>query len=328
MINARLVIVLAIGLLAPTAAAHAQPPKGIPRIGVLSDESPSSGPIVSHEPLEKGLRELGYTNGQNIAIEYRYDEGKHDRLPALAAELAALKPDVIVAIGTPAALAAKGATKTIPIVFTRVGDPLVVGLVRNLARPGGNVTGVMLLTYELSAKRLQLLREVVPGVTHIGVLWNPTFAPAGIELKEVEGAARSSGLRLQSVTARSPGEFEGALLTMTRERVGAITVLTDTMFTEQGKRLVALVAKSRLPAMFVRSELVDAGGLMSYGTNYADVHRQAARHVDKILKGARPGDLPVEQPTTFELVINLKTAETLGLELPQSLLGRADRVIR
>ena len=268
------------------------------------------------------------TKGQNLAIEYRYDEGKHDRLPALAAELVGLKLDVIVAIGTPAALAAKGATKTIPIVFTRIGDPLVVGLVPNLARPGGNLTGVMLLTYALSAKRLQLLREAVPGVTHIGVLWNPTFPPAGIELKEIEGVARSSGLRLQSVAVRRSEEFEGALQTMTREHVGALTVLTDTMFTEQRKRLVALVAKSQLPAIFVRSELVDAGGLMSYGTNYPDVHRQAARYVDKILKGARPGDLPVERPTTFELVINLKIAETLGLELPQSLLVRADRVIR
>ena len=323
-----LVVTLALGLLASASAAQAQQPAKVPRVGVLSDESTALGPVPSGA-VRDGLRELGYVEGQTIAVEYRYSEGRPDRLPGLAAELVGLKLDVIVAVGTPAALAAKGATRTIPIIFTRIGDPLAIGLVSNLARPGGNLTGVSLLTYELSAKRLELLKEAIPGVTRIGVLWNPTFPPAGLELKELEGrgAARSLGLQLHTAAARSPEEFEEALRAVARERVGAITVLTDQMFTDQRKRIANLVAKTRLPAMFVRSEMVEAGGLMSYGTSYADVHRRAAAYVDRVLKGANVGDLPVEQPTKFEFVINLKTAKSLGLKLPQSLLQRADRVI-
>jgi putative ABC transport system substrate-binding protein len=265
-------------------------------------------------------------------IEYRDAAGKFEQLPALAAELVALKVDVIVAAdGTPPALAAKQATKTIPIVFAFAGDPVTSGLVTSLARPGGNVTGLTGLGPELVGKRLELLTQAVPGVSRVAVLRLPGALGERTEkemLKEAEVAARDLGVRLQFVEARGPADFDRAFSDMSSARAGALIVLPANMFLREHRRLVDLAAKNRLPAVYTSRESVDAGGLMSYGANQADMQRRAATFVDKILKGAKPGDLPVEQPTKFELIINLKTAKDLGLTIPQSVLARADEVIQ
>jgi len=264
-------------------------------------------------------------------IEYRFAEEKLERLPALAAELVALKVDVIVAPNTPAALAAKQATRTIPIVFSFAADPLTSGLVTSLARPGGNVTGLSLLGPELVGKCLELLKETVPRVSRVAYLWQPGALDERQEkdrLKRAEVAARALGMQLQFVGARGPEDFDRAFTDMTRARAGALTVLGGAMLFTERRRLVDLAAKNRLPAMYSWREFVDAGGLMAYGPNLTDSQRRAATYVDKILKGAKPGDLPVEQPTKFELVINLKTAKALGLTIPPSVLGRADEVIQ
>ena len=320
---------LAGGLLAAPLAAEAQQAAKGARIGYLASNL-AAGPHL-HEAFRQGLRDLGYVGGRNLVIEYRDAGGKLDRLPALAAELVALKIDVIVAAGgTPAALAAKQATRTLPIVFTAAADPVTDGLVPNLARPGGNVTGLSLLFPELVGKCLELLKQAVPGVSRVAVLWQPGGLGERTEkdmLKEAGVAARALGVRLQFVEARGLADFEGALLDMTRARAGALTVLPSPTFLYERRRLVDLAAKNRLPTVFPLRDYVDAGGLMSYGPNLADLYRRAATYVDKILKGAKPGDLPVEQPTEFELVINLKTAKALGLTIPPSLLGRADQVI-
>jgi len=264
-------------------------------------------------------------------IEYRSAEGKAERLPALAAELVALKVDVIVAGNTRAALAAKQATRALPIVFAAAADPVASGLVTSLARPGGNVTGLSFLAPELVGKCLEQLKQVVPGVSRVAVLWHPGILGERTEqdmLKEVEVAARALGVRVQFIEARGPADFDRAFSDMTRARAGALTVLTSAMFVSERRRLVDLAARNRLPTVFPWREGVDAGGLMSYGPDLADLFRRAATYVDKILKGAKPADLPVEQPTKFELVINLKTAKALGLTIPQSVLGRADEVIQ
>jgi putative tryptophan/tyrosine transport system substrate-binding protein len=265
-------------------------------------------------------------------IEYRSAEGKSERLPALAAELVALKVDVIVAAaGTLGALAAKQATRTLPIVFIAVGDPVTSGLVTSLARPGGNVTGLSLLFPELVGKCLEQLKQAVPGVSRVAVLEQPGAVPERTEkdiLKGAEVAARALGVRLQFVEARGPDDFDRAFSEMTRARAGALTVLSTPMFSSERRRLVDLAAKNQLPTVFSWRDYVDAGGLMSYGPNLADLFRRAATYVDKIFKGAQPGDLPVEQPTKFELVINLKTAKDLGLTIPQSVLARADDLIQ
>ena len=265
-------------------------------------------------------------------IEFRDAEGKLERVPALAAELVALKVDVIfVGGGTRVTLAAMQATKTIPIVFTSVGDPLESGLVTSLARPGGNVTGLSNLGPQLVGKRLELLKQAVPGVSRVAVLWFPGALGERTDkdmLKEAEAAERALGVRLQIVEARDPADFDRAFSDMTRARAGALTMLPANMFLREHRRLVDLAAKNRLPAVYTSREFVDAGGLMSYGANQPDLFRRAATYVDKILKGAKPGDLPVEQPTKFELVINLKTAKALGLTIPPSVLARADEVIQ
>jgi putative ABC transport system substrate-binding protein len=311
-------------------AAEAQQAAKIARIGYLSPNLAFSP--HTHEAFRQGLRDLGYVEGRNLAIEYRDAEGKAERLPALAAELVALKVDVIVTGGgTPTALAAKQATRTIPIVFAGVADPVTSGLVTSLARPGGNVTGSSNLTPELVGKRLEQLTQAVPGVSRVAVLWQPGGLGQRTEkdmLKGAEVAALAVGVRLQFVEARGPENFDRAFSDMTRARAGALTVLPSNMFINERTRLVDLAAKHRLPAVYGLREFVDAGGLMSYGPNLADLSRRAATYVDKILKGAKPGDLPVEQPTKFELVINLKTAKTLGLTIPPSLLQRADEVIQ
>ena len=322
-----LAVILAFCLTLAPLAADAQPPTKLPRVGYLSDESRSSG-FASFEPIAQGLRELGYLEGRNIVFEHRYAEGKTEVLSGLAAELVRLKVDVIVAVGTPATRAAKNATETIPIVFTRIADPVALGLVASLARPSGNLTGVSVLTRDLAAKWLELLTEAIPGVRRVGVVWDPTFPPAALQLREIEVAARSLRVQIQPVGVQRPEEFEGALSAMTRQHVGALVVLAGlARSTEHRKRIADLAVKSRLPMMSVSREGVEAGGLMSYGTNFSDMYRRAATYVDKILRGAKPSDLPVEQPTKFELVINLKTAKALGLTIPPTVLLRADHVI-
>ena len=300
------------------------------RIGYLSHNLAAS-PLLRDAFLQ-GLRDLGYVEGRNVVIEYRSAEGKPERLTALAAELVALKVDVIVTSGgTPPALAAKQATRTIPIVFASAPDPVTDGLVTSLARPGGNVTGLSVLAPELVGKCLEQLKQAVPGVSRVAVLWQPGGQGERTEkdmLKGAEVAARALGVRPQFVEARGPADFDRAFLEMTRVRADALTVLPSPMLNNERRRLVDLAAKNRLPAVYPWREFVDAGGLMAYGPNVADIHRRAATYVDKILKGAKPGDLPVEQPTKFELVINLKTAKALGLTLPQSVLQRADEVIQ
>jgi ABC-type uncharacterized transport system substrate-binding protein len=319
---------LTLGTLAAPLAAGARQAAKIARIGYLMLDLAASPHL--REAFRQGLRDLGYVEGRNVVIEHRSAEGKLERLPALAAELVALKVDVIVAGATLPALAAKQATKTIPIVFAFAGDPVTSGLVTSLARPGGNVTGLSGLAPELVGKRLELLTHAVPGVSRVAVLWQPGGQGERTDkdmLKEAEVTARALGVRLQFVEARGPTEFDRAFSDMTRARAGALTVLAGTMFFNERRRLVELAAKNRLPAAYGSRDFVDAGGSMSYGANTADLFRRAAAYVDKILKGAKPGDLPVEQPTKFELVINLKAAKALSLTIPPSLLARADHVV-
>jgi putative ABC transport system substrate-binding protein len=321
-------ITLLLGGLFSPVAAEAQQAAKVPRIGLLMS-NPAGNPHLL-EAFRQGLRDLGYVEGRNLVIEYRSAEGKFERFPALAAELVALKVDVIVAANSRAVLPAKQATRTIPIVFTVAADPVTSGLVTSLARPGGNVTGLSGLIPELVGKCLEQLKQTVPGVTQVAVLWQPGAWGERTEkdmLKEAEVAARALGVRLQIVEARGPADFDRAFSDMTRARAGALTVLGSAMFINERRRLVDLAAKNRLPAVYGVREYVDAGGLMSYGADNADVFRRAATYVDKILKGAKPADLPVEQPTKFELVINLKTAKALGLTIPPSVLARADEVI-
>ncbi len=323
-----LVAVLAVSLLAAPLAADAQQAGKVPRIGFLGVTSPSDRP--SHlDAFRQRLRELGWVEGQNIVIDYRYAEGRVDRLPDLAAELVRLKVDLIVAsAGTQAATAAKNATETIPIVMIYVRDPVGTGLIASLARPGGNVTGVSgSAGLELFAKQLELLKETVPKIRRVAILSNPDNAYHQLAIREVNVAARSLGVQLQLLEARGPNEFDGAFAAMAKERVGALLVLSDAIFGSHRTRLADLAARSRLPAAYGVRESVEAGGLMSYGPSFLDLFRRSAAYVDKILKGAKPADLPVEQPTKFELVINLKTAKALGLTIPPSLLQRADKVI-
>jgi putative ABC transport system substrate-binding protein len=318
------------GLLAAPLAADAQPAAKAPRIGFLGINWAASPPHL-HGAFLQELRDLGYVEGRNVVLEYRDAEGKAERLPALAAELVALKVDVIVAGPTLAALAAKKVTGTVPIVFIGPSDPVGSGLVTSLARPGGNVTGLSAaLSPELAGKCLEQLTQAVPGVSRIAVLWQPGAGAERTErdtLKGAEVAARALGVRLQVAEARGPADIDRAFSHMAKARAGALIVFNTVMFLSERGRLVALAAKNRLPALYTFREFVDAGGLMSYGHNQADLNRRAATYVDKILKGARPADLPVEQPTKFDLVINLKTAKALGLTIPPALLQRADQVI-
>ena len=312
-------------VLAPLGAEPQQPTR-VQRIGVLSTGSLSAGEHL-FKAFQERLREFGYIEGQNVAFEARGADGRNERLPGLATELLRLDVDVIVTIGTPAAVAAKQATSTLPIVTAVVADPVGAGLIASLARPGGNVTGIADLDEELTGKRLELLKEIVPGLSRVAVMWkagNPAHETA---LREAEVAARSSGLQLKHREVRAASEFQTAFALMTKEHVGALVLLADSMFATYRTQLVNLSAKNRMPAIFWRREFVEAGGLMSYGTIYPELYRRAADYVAKILKGAKPADLPVEQPTQFELVINLKTARALGLTIPQTLLQRADQVI-
>jgi len=323
-------LIAAVALLAKPLGADAQQAAKVARIGYLSPNRAATPHV--RDAFLQGLRDVGYVEGRNVAIEYRDAEGKVERLPTLAAELVALKVDVIVTENsTLAARVAKQATTTIPIVFTSVGDAVESGLVISLARPGGNVTGLSNLGPELVGKRLELLKQAVPGLDRVAVLWLPGALGERTDKDMLAGAdvaARALGVQLQFVEARSADEFARAFSDMSSARAGALTVLPSNRFLREHRRLVELAAEKRLPAVYTSREFVDAGGLMSYGANSADLHRRAATYVDKILKGAKPGDLPVEQPTKFELVINLKTAKDLGLILPPSLLARADELIQ
>jgi putative ABC transport system substrate-binding protein len=320
--------IVAASLVATPRFARAQQPAKIPRIGWLSPGSQASDENFLAS-FRDGLRELGWVAGQNIAIESRWAEGRFERLPDLAAELVRLKVDVIVSLVTQASLAAKHATVTIPIVMVGVGDPLGSGLVASLARPGGNITGPSSMLAEVSGKQLALLKEAVPKASPVAVLWNPANPVwQAAASRETEAAARALGLRLQLLEARGPDELEGAFAAMTAEHAGALFVPADIIFVRHAQRIADLAARHRLPAMYGFREHVEAGGLISYAANFAVMHRRAATFVDKILKGANPGDLPIEQPTKFELVINLKTAKALGLTIPQSLVVRADDVIQ
>ena len=315
---------LGLSLLAAPLAAEAQQAGKVYRIGFLGTvESPHGW-----EAFLQGLRELGWAEGKNIVTERRFSEGKQERFRDLAAELVRLNVAVIVTSATPATLAAKNATTTIPIVMAAVGDPVGAGLVVSLARPGGNITGLSLLNPATSGKRVELLKEILPGATRLGVLGNPTNPWTALMVGEIEVVARTLEMQLQRLEVERPTDFEAAFGAATRGRAAALLVLEDPLMGAYIPTVVGLAAKSRLPAAYGLREFVDAGGLMSYGANVPDLFRRAATYVDKILKGAKPGDLPVEQPTKFELVINLKTAKALGLTIPQSLLLRADEVIQ
>jgi putative tryptophan/tyrosine transport system substrate-binding protein len=318
-----LLVTLALSLLAAPLAA-AQPQAALPRIGYLGDM-----PELFTDAFRQGLRELGYIEGQNLVVEYRWAEGQADRLRDLAADLAQLKMDVLVTAGTPASRAAQHATRTISIVMAHVGDPVGMGLVTSLARPGGNSTGVSVIGIDTRGKRLELLKEAVPGISRVADLSNrPNPGMPERSLREMEEAARALGLTLHPVAARTVEELEKAFAAITTVQADAIFVHQDQLFFAHRARIVDLVAKSRLPAVYQYREWVEAGGLMSYGANLCDVYRRVAVLVEKILKGAMPGELPVEQVIRLELVINLTTAQALGLTIPPSLLFQADEVIR
>jgi putative ABC transport system substrate-binding protein len=319
--------VIAGGFLAAPLAAEALQAGKAPRIGYLSDEMTAPHPFHSHDSVLGRLREHDYTEERNIVIEYRYAAGQPEQLPSLAAELTALPVDLIFAVGTPAARAALAATRTIPIVFSRIGDPVGLGLVAGLARPGGNATGVAVLTTDLGGKRLELLKNEVPGLTRIAVLHEQNFPPGELELKQLSAAARSLQVQLHTVGVRTLAALEGALPEIMKESPQALFVGSSGWFEDNHRLITDLALKSRLPALYVRREYAEVGGLISYGVNYREMYRTAADYIARILKGAKPADLPVQQPTKIELVINLKTAKTLGLTIPPSLLQRADQLI-
>jgi ABC-type uncharacterized transport system substrate-binding protein len=323
--NKKTVWMLILLNLASVHPAGAQQPKKVPRIGFLSQNQ--AGSLV--DAFRQGLRDLGYVEGKNIVVEYRWAEGKYDKISVVLAEFARLKVDVIVAGGGAVpALAAKKATTTIPVVVTNVGDPVAFGLVDNLARPGGNITGLAIVSLELSGKRLEILKETIPKVSRMAVLWSPENPGSVANMKATEAPASSLGITLQSIEVRQPDELERAFSAMKKEHAGALVVINSPLVVSQLKQIVRLAAKHRLPAIYNESRFVEDGGLMSYGPNYADLYRRAATYVDKILKGAKPADLPVEQPTKFELVINLKTAKQINLTIPPNVLARADKVIK
>jgi putative tryptophan/tyrosine transport system substrate-binding protein len=320
-------ILLAGALLAVAVIVEAQQPKKVPRIGILPP-GPISERVHLWDAFRQGLSELGYVEGQNFTLVFPSGEVKPERLAHLAAELVSLKVDVIVAAATVAVQAAKEATKTIPIVTPITTDPVETGLVASLARPGGNITGLSYMSSDLSGKRLDLLKEVVPKVSRIAVLSSPSSANAPPQMRETEAAARSLGLQLQLLEVRDVDDFERVFQAAIKDRAGALITLDDAFVFTHRTRIVKLAAKSRLPSIYGFREFVDAGGLMSYAANLADMYRRAATYVDKILKGAKPADLPVEQPTKFELIINLKAAKQIDLTIPQRVLARADRVIK
>jgi putative ABC transport system substrate-binding protein len=323
------VLILALGamLLVASSTQAQQPAKKVPLIGFLATSSASflSGRI---EIFRQGLRELGYVEGKNIFIEYRFADGKNDRLPELVAEVVSLKVDIIVTTPATPALAAKNVTKTIPIVFAAAGDPVGIGLVDSLARPGGNLTGLTVLVPELGGKRLELLKETSPRITRVAFLFDPSSPVTPLLLKETDTAAQGLGLRIQSLEVRSSNDFDSAFTAAIREGAHALIAAPQPLINTNRARVVEFASKNRLPAMFGNPETVEAGGLMSYSPDLSEQFRRAAIYVDKILKGAKPAELPVEQPTKFDFVINLKTAKQIGLTIPPNVLARATKVIR
>jgi len=280
-----------------------------------------------HQAFRQGLRDLGWTEGANARLEYRYADGRSERLPALAAELVALKPDILVVSMTPDAHAALEATKTIPIVMASPGDPVATGLIASLARPGGNVTGLTQISTDLAAKRLQLLKEIAPGISRVAVLWNPPDRISALTWREIQGPAQQLGLTLQSLEVSDADRLDAVFVEAIAAHNHALIALPTPLFVVNAKRIADFALVNRLPSVFHLPEFVQAGGLLSYGPDRADLFRRAAAYVDKILKGAKPGDLPVEQPTKFQLVVNIKTARALGLAIPSTFLARADEVI-
>jgi putative ABC transport system substrate-binding protein len=316
-------------LLALSFPANAQQPKKVPLVGYLSSVGDPSNPGSSVEAFRQGLRDLGYTEGKNILVEYRYIAGKLDRAPDLVADLVQLKVDALVVNFLPGIRAAKEATKTIPIVMVSFVDPVANGIIDSLARPGGNVTGLSTLSRDLSGKRLELLKEVVPKASQVGVLWDTNAPGPAIAFKEYEAAARALKVKLQSLEIRGPTpDLEGAFQAAAKRRPSALIVIRNPVLSRYQKQIAELAIRNRLPSMNEGSEYVQAGGLISYSANEADLYRRAAYYVDRILKGTKPADLPVEQPTKFELVINLKAAKQIGLTVPPEVLARANQVIR
>jgi ABC-type uncharacterized transport system substrate-binding protein len=322
--NRKVVWLVTILLFASVYLAEAQEPKNIPRLGILFIGSRNQPHL---EAFKQGLRELGYTEGRNIVLEYRYAEGNNNRLPELAAELVRDKVDIIVTTASVSALAARAVTKTIPIVMTS-GNPLETGLAASLAKPGGNVTGLSTLGADLSGKRLELLRETFPKTTRIAVLRSPQEYEAVTGYKETQEAAQAFSLRLHSIEVQSANDFEHAFAQMKKAHDSALVVILSPMVTLNSRRIVELALKYRLPGMYPTKQFAEEGGLMAYGPLMADLYRRAATYVDKILKGAKPADLPVQQPTKFELVINLKAAKQIGLTISPNVLARADKVIK
>jgi putative ABC transport system substrate-binding protein len=308
-------------------AAEAQQPKKIPRIGFLGNSTSALEENLIG-PFREGLRDLGYVEGKNIVTEWRWAEGKYERFPALIAELIALKVDVIVTAGTPATQAYQKARTSIPLVMVAVGDPVGTGIVASLNRPGGNITGLTSISPELEGKRIELLREVIPKLSRIAVLWNPKNAYHAIENKEVEAAAAALRMKVLYLGVEAQEQIGNAFAQILKERPGALLVLADRVFLHNRALIMDFATKHHLPGVYAYVELVEAGGLMSYGPNYGDMHRRAATYVDKILKGTKPTDLPVERPMKFELIVNLKAAKQIGVMIPQSVLFRADKVIR
>jgi putative ABC transport system substrate-binding protein len=306
-----------------------QQAKKIPRIGVLSSAGASRTPGFQIEAFREGLRDLGYIEGKNILVEYRYAEGEQDRIPSLVTELVQLKVDVLVVTALTAARLAKQATKTIPIVMVILSDPVATGIIDSLARPGGNITGFTRLTRELSGKRLELLKETIPGMSRAAVFWDANAPGAAAALKEYEAASRALKIKLQSLELRGPNpDFDAPLRVAGKMPLGALITINNALVRRYSKRIADLSIKHRLPSMYEGRDYIAAGGLMSYSANETEAYSRVAIYVDKILKGKKPADLPVEQPTKFELVINLNTAKQIGLNIPPNVLARADRVIR
>ena len=319
--------IITLGILLGSLAAQAQQTGTVYRIGFLGNSTAAlEANLVG--PFREGLRDLGYVEGRNILMEYRWAEGKYERFPALIRELLALKVAVIVTAGTPATLAVKKATTSVPLVVAAVGDPVETGIVPSLSHPGGNITGLTAIATEMDAKRLELLREIVPSVSYIAVLWNAANPLQVLDEKQVQAAAQVLRMRVLSLGVKTEEEIKSALAVMARERPDALLVLPDRLFLHHRALIMEFATRHRLPGVHAYRELVEAGGLMSYGPSYAEMHRRAAYFVDRILKGAKPGDLPVERPAKFDLVINMKTATALGLTIPQSVLLRATEIIQ
>jgi putative ABC transport system substrate-binding protein len=322
-----LLFVCAVFTMASLQPAEAQQPKRIPRIGFMGNSTAALEANLLG-PFREGLRDLGYVEGKNILIEYRWAEGKYERFPALIAELIAAKVDVIVTAGTPATQAYQKAKTSIPLVMVAVGDPVGTGIVASLNRPGGTITGLTSISPELEGKRIELLREVIPKLSHIAVMWNPKNAYHAIENKEVEIVAAALKVKVLYLAVETGEQLDNVFAQIHKEKPQALLVLADRVFLHNRARIMDFSVQNRLPGIYAYLELVEAGGLMSYGPSYADMHRRAATYVDKILKGAKPADLPVERPAKFELVINLKAAKQIGVTIPPNVLARADKVIR